>query len=351
VPSPLAHYAIGAAGLHAFEMPRRRLALLSLWAVAPDLDALPAIAWTLLAPHLDLGADALRFGANLLGHRGFSHTFLAAGLAALVVWLVTRRRREALAAGLAWSLHVVLDTLTDWSTIPFWPLSDRTYMVPLVTGLDPLLTLASIGTIAALLGPVVADELGWPGPRKRARLERWGRRWGKGLAFASAGAVLFSAATVGWTAAASDAGQALPANAPRTAALDRPADAEAEAWNVTTRWTPVADGDTRQIPYVANASAEAPDDAIADAECALANMGPFAPVDEPAWKLRQEDGVWIAQAQDLVRNATGTGGPHVHVALADGTVEAAWVTGGAEDEDPWYRATIPSVLWEEAGCL
>lgn len=348
MPSSLAHYAVGAAGLRVLDLPRRQLALFSLWSVVPDLDVAPAIAWSLSAPHLPIGAEGLRTGARLLGHRGFSHTFPAAVLVGLLVWAWTRNRRHALAAGLAWGLHVLLDTLTDWSTIPFWPFSEATYRVPLVTGLDPLLTILSLGAIVALLGPVVTERLGWPGPAWRGRLDGWGRRWGRGLAYASVGAVVVSAAFVGWTAAVADAGTVLPANAPRTASLDRPADAEADAWNVTTRWLPPGEGSTRRIPYVANAS-QAPPDLVDEAECTLEDLGSFAPVDDPVWTLRREGNVWIAQAQDLVRNATGTGGPQVHVAIGDERVKAAWITG-EDGERSRLRLPLPDALVEEDPC-
>lgn len=347
MPSSLAHYAFSAAGLRVLDLPPRKLALYSLWAVAPDLDIAPAIAWTLSAPHLPLSADALRTGARLFGHRGFSHTIAAALLAGLLVWGLTRDRRHGLAAGLAWATHVVLDTLTDWSTIPFWPVSDAELMIPLVTGLDPLLTLASLGTIVALLGPIATEKLGWPGETKRASLAAWGRRWGPGLAYASVAAVAFSAAMVGWTAASDDAGLALPADAPRTAALDRPANAEADAWAVTTRWLPPTEGDTRRIPYVANAS-EAPANVVPAAECAFDALGPFAPVDRPVWRLHREGETWIASAQDLVRNATGTDGPRLHVAVANGTPQSAWIGGGPDG--PRFRTELPTTLLEASSC-
>jgi membrane-bound metal-dependent hydrolase YbcI (DUF457 family) len=348
VPSPLAHYAVGAAGLHLTDLPRRKLAIVGLWSAAPDLDALPALAWNLLAPRLDLGAEALRTGAWITGHRGFSHTFAAALLVGLLVWGYTRRRKPALLAGGLWAFHIVLDTLTDWSTAPFWPISDQAYMAPIVTGLDPLLTLASIGAVLALLGPVIVEKLGWPGPNKRAKVDRWGHRWGRPLAYASLAAVVFSASMVGWTALASDDRVALPANAPRTASLDQPIDAEAETWTVTTRWVPPGEGDTRVVPYAANAS-QAPEGVLPAAECAFEAIGPFAPVDRPIWELRDQGDRWVATAQDLVRNATGTEGPRLHVAVANGTLEEAWVTGG-QDEEPAFRSTIPKALLEDAAC-
>lgn len=347
MPSSLAHYAVSAAGLRVLDLPPRELGLYGLWAVAPDLDIVPAIAWTLSAPHLPLSADALRTGAHLFGHRGFSHTLPAALLAGLLVWGLTRDRRHALAAGLAWGLHVLLDTVTDWATAPFWPLSDAEFMLPLVTGLDPLLTLASAATIVALLGPMVAEKLGWPGEARRTAFAAWGRRWGPGLAYASVAAVAFSAAMVGWTAAGDDAGLALPAHAPRTAALDQPADAEADAWAVTTRWLPPTEGDTRRVPYVANATG-APATVVPAAECALDALGPFSPVDRPVWRLHRQGDRWVASAQDLVRNATGTEGPRVHVAVADGSPEAAWIGGG--QDGPRFRTELPTTLLEASPC-
>lgn len=348
MPSSLAHYAIAAASLTPLDLPHRKLGLYSLWAVAPDLDVVPAIAWTLSAPHLPLGADALLAGGNLLGHRGFSHTIPAALLVGVLVWDLTRDRRHALAASTAWGTHVLLDTMTDWSTIPFWPFSEAVYMVPLVTGVDPLLTLFSIATIAALLGPPVADKLGWPGEAKRAQIDGWGQRWGRPMAYASVAALVFSAAMVGWAGLASGDAMALPAHAPRTATLDAEPDAEVDAWNVTTRRVPFAQGDTRQVPFAANAS-QAPEDVLPAARCAFDDLGPFAPVGHPVWELRQEDDRWIATAQDLVRNATGTGGPVMHLAVANGTVEDAWISGGG-DEEPRFRSLIPGPVLEGSSC-
>jgi membrane-bound metal-dependent hydrolase YbcI (DUF457 family) len=345
----MAHYAVGAAGLHLMGLRRRKLALVALWGAVPDLDALPAVAWTLSAPHLPLGADALRTGARLLGHRGFSHTLLAALLATVLVWAVTRDHEHAIAAGLAWSLHVGLDTITEWTTTPFWPISEATYRFPLVTTLDPLLTLFALLAIAALLGPPLVDRLDRFDETQSARVREWGHRWGDRFVYASVAAVAFSAATVGWVSIASEDPTALAAHAPRTVTLDAPVEAEAEAWTATTRWVPPTEGQARSIPYALNATA-APNGTIATAECALDAMGPFAPIDHPIWELREDErGRWIATAQDLVRNATRGGGPAVHVAIADGRLAEAWVADG-DAEEPRLRSSIPARVLEDARC-
>lgn len=349
--NPLAHYALGAAGLRALELPRRQWALLSLWSLAPDVDAFTAIAWTHLAADLGLGAEAVRLGGRLFGHRAFPHTFAAAALAALVAWIVTRHRRKAAAVGLAWSLHIVADTITVWSTIPFWPLSTEHVRWPLVTGLDPLMTAISALTVLALLGPIAVDKLDVLAPSHRVPFEAWGRRWGRGLALASAGTILLSAATVGWAAGTTDADVVLPGHTPRTVTLRPSIDADAETWNRTIRWIPPTEGDGTRIPYVASDTGEVPMEVLVDARCAYERMGPMAPIADPVWRLRQQGEGWIVEGRDLARHATDTGGPRIEVAVDDGAVNAAWVTrGGAGGEDAWYRAQIPQVLWQDAPC-
>lgn len=344
----MAHYALGAAGLDTLGVPRRRLALVSLWAAAADLDAIPALVWTLLAPHLPLGADALRTGAHLFGHRGLSHTFTLALVVGVAVWALTRSRRSGLAAGGLWAGHVVLDAITEWPTRPLWPLTDAVFQWPLVTTVDPLLTVTSLAATVALLGPVLADALGWPGTRRRARLDRWSRRWGSRLVYASLGAIAFSASIVGAADLLHDEATVLPANAPRTASLDRPAGADVDAWTVTTRWLPGLNGEARQVPYVANRTNATPAGLVSTAECALERMGPFAPVEHAVWTIRKGEPGWVVSGSDLIRNATG-GGPQVHVAVVDGAVHEAWIT---DEEDPTsrFRVPLPSVLWEEEPC-
>lgn len=344
----MAHYALGAAGLSLFDVPRRKLALASLWAAGADLDAVPALLWTVLAPNLDLGADALRTGAHVFGHRGLSHTFTAALLVGLAVWAFTRRRRAGLVAGGLWASHVVVDMITEWPTRPCWPLTDATVQLPLVTTVDPLLTLASTAAVVALLGPAVADGLGWPGDELRARFGRWGRRWGRALLYTTVGAVVFSASMVSATGLLHDGALVLPAHAPRTVDLDRPADAEVEAWNVTTRWLPGLDGSAREVPYVANRTHATPPDLVGTAECTLEKLGPFAPVEHPVWSVRRGEDGWVASGGDLLRNVTG-GGPKVHVAVANGTVQDAWVSRGEADSDG-FRVGLPSALWEDQPC-
>lgn len=347
----MAHYAVGAAGLASFGLRGRKLALYSLWGAAADVDFLPAIAWTLGAPQTGLGADALRTGARVFGHRGFSHTIVAALLAGLLVWALTRDREHGLAAGFAWTLHVVLDTLTEWTTIPFWPLTDASYRIPLVTTMDPIMTIASIVTIVALLGPSAFAKLGWPDASAREKLRDWGYRSGHRWAYLTLAAVAFSAAMVGWAGLASEDEVALAAHAPRTVTLDRPIAAEADAWTATARWLPALDGEPRSLSYATNAT-QAPDGTLATAECTLDAVGPFAPIDRPIWELRPSgDGEarWIASAHDLVRNATGDDGPVVHIAIVDGQVQQAWIGEAGEDE-PGFRPTLPDQLWEESAC-
>lgn len=348
MPNSLAHYAIAAAGLKPLGVQRRELALASLWSVAPDLDVIPAVAWSLAAPHVPVSSDMLLVGAHLFSHRGFSHTFSAALLVAGLVWWIVDRR-QGLLAGLAWAIHVGADMLTTWSTRPFWPVSDLSVQFPLVTGVDPLLTIVSAGTVVALLGPLLAARLEWPGAGKRASFERWGRRWGQPLAYASIGAIALSTLTVAWGMTASPDATVLPGHTPITVGLDEVPEAQTEAWNVTTRWLPMQEGTTRQIPYVANMSEQAPSDIAQAGECALEALGPYAPIDDPFWELSVHEVGWSLIGRDLVRNATGTGGGALQVLIEDGQPRRAWVFGG-DAKDPRFRLQLPSVLLEDAAC-
>jgi len=111
MPSAFTHLVVGSATAQVLpaELPRRRLALaLGLAAAVPDLDVL---AFRLGIPY-----------GHPLGHRGFSHSLLAAALLGGVVALMATRNR-LLARRHAWSLlgvgflavasHGLLDAATD----------------------------------------------------------------------------------------------------------------------------------------------------------------------------------------------------------------------------------------------
>lgn len=345
----MAHYALGATCLRGIGLDREELGLASLWAVAPDLDAIPAVVWTFLAPRLDVGPQTLATAGHLLGHRGFSHTFLAAAVVALAVLAVTRRAKPTLVAGTAWGAHVIFDAITEWPTRPLWPFSTDAWHVPLFTVLDPLVTVVSVGAVVGLLGPPVLERLGWPAPRVRDRLEDWGSRWGAPLAYATLGAVALSAGTVLATAATTDAAAVLPGPTPRTVALDADPDADVEAWNATSRWLPGTEGTTERIPHVADASNASSQPPVEAAECALQRLGPYAPVEHPTWEATREEGAWTLVGRDLIRRTADGGGPRVAVSVEDGRVRDAWLTG---DEGPWsgFRVPLPMQLLEGPAC-
>lgn len=347
VPSSLAHYAVSAGILAAIGLRGRTLAIAALWAVVPDLDILTAVPWSLVGPELGLGADGLVTGQYLFGHRGLSHTFLMAGLVAVGVAAWTRRAKPALVAGLAWGSHVLLDALSPWPTTPYWPFSSAKVHVPIVTGLDPILTLVSAAAIVALLGPLARAR--WssiPGALDRWREAR--SRWGHRLAAASVAAVLVNVAWLGAVAATheADLSETYSANVPRTVTVVPTVD----GWVRETHWFPGTSSGSEVIPEVDNRSAY-PDvqPALASARCTIEELGPYNPVDDPIWVVRPgEEGLTI-EALDLVRNATGSGSPRLIFTFDNGTVDQVTLTG-EQGEDSWLRLPVPGPVVEAARC-
>lgn len=344
----MAHYAVAAALLAAFGLRRRELALGALWAVIPDLDVATAIPWTLAAPQLPLSADALVTGAYLFGHRGLSHTLLAAALAAAVAWAWTRQARWGLFAGLVWASHVVLDAVSPWPTTPYWPLSDATVHAPIVTGLDPIMTVASLAAIAALAAPFVAGRWESLGEARADRWRRFGHRWGHRFAYATLGAVLLNVAWLGAVAAGSGTSfsNTYSANVPRTVTVVP----DGDAYEVGLRWSPWDAPETQRIPMAANRTQGLPGaEAIEQARCMLPGLGPYATVDKPVWIARPgREGVTV-EAVDLLRNATSSGGPRLAFTFDDGRIERVATTGGNGDEG-WFSVGVPQPVVEAARC-
>jgi membrane-bound metal-dependent hydrolase YbcI (DUF457 family) len=348
VPSPLAHYAFAALSLRAVGFQRRELALVPLWAIVPDLDVLTALLWMLAGPNAPIGADALRTGAHLFGHRGFSHTFLAAILAAGIAWGI-KHRRAGVGVGVAWAGHVVLDTVTTWPTRPFWPVSNVEWHVPIVTTLDPVLTLASAAVTVTVLGPLVLEKLAWPDPAKRQAWTSRARQLQEPVMASVLGALVLAAATAG-TAGLLAGETAFPAHTPRTVTVDPAPSTSPDTYNATTRWVPWAQGTTEPVPRVddrANRSSQVPVDAL---ECTIDALGPYSTVETPVFRVTQDGQDTVVGAQDLMRNATGTGGPWTWFELDNATIQEAWITGD-DGRGSWLAYPIPQRVVEDASCL
>lgn len=104
-------------------VPWRLLIVGVLFAILPDLDVL-----------------GFRFGvryADILGHRGLSHSLLAALLAGLIGFLTAPFLRSGrftafLVCGGAVATHILLDAMTDGGlgVAVFWPWSEQRYFLP-----------------------------------------------------------------------------------------------------------------------------------------------------------------------------------------------------------------------------
>lgn len=126
----IGHVAMGltAARIHDLHPPRR-------W---PPLRAL--LLWSLLSMLPDVDVVGFRLGipyAAPFGHRGATHSFLAAALLALTALLVSGapRRRAAATAFLVFAVvasHDLLDTMTDGGLgcALLWPLSHHRFFAP-----------------------------------------------------------------------------------------------------------------------------------------------------------------------------------------------------------------------------
>lgn len=344
----MAHYAVAAAVLAAAGLRGRELVLGAAWAIVPDLDVVTAVPWTLAAPRLDLSADVLIQGAYLFGHRGFSHTVLAALLTGGGVWAVTRERRWGFVAGGAWASHVVLDGLSPWSITPWWPVSTAELHLPIVTTLDPLLTTVSVAAMVAIAGPYLARRI----ERVPDGVTRWlsstGTRYARPLAFASAGVLLVNAAWLGAVAVGASApfSGTYSSNLPRTTTVVDAGD----AWEVTHRWAPFTEGQSRNVEKVLDrVGGQAGQEALATARCTLPGLGPYSPVDRPIWVVRAADDGLRVEAIDLVRNATESGSPRLVFTVVDGTVERVEMTG-EDGPDGWLMIQVPEAVVEAARC-
>lgn len=341
----MAHYAVAAGALLLVGARRREAAIFALFAAAPDLDVVTAVPWALAAPHLGLDADALVLGANLLGHRGLSHTLVAAALAGGIVGAVTRRARPALLAALAWATHVGLDLLTPWPLAPFWPISSVEGRLPLVTTLDPVLATVATATVVALLAPILAGRLD-AGGRLRGLLARVDPAWGPRLAAASLVVLALHPAWIGGVAAAQGAalGDTHSANLPRTVTVVE----DGDGWTVTYRWAPFHDGEPRHVPERANRTATGNATQAMDAvACALPNLGPYGVVDEPALVARPGGEGILVEAHDVVRNATSSG-PHMELIVVDGEIREASTT--REGQSRGLDVQVPEPVLEAASC-
>lgn len=348
MPNSLIHYAAGALLAHGAGLRGRARALVPLVAVVPDLDVVTAVPWMVLAPHLPWGADALITGGWILGHRGLSHTFLAAVLCGIAVWLWRRDTRLAAIAGGIWASHVVLDIVTPWPTAPWWPISTVELQQPLVTTLDPVLTLASLAVVLALVAPVVLPRLPWPGQARRDRwIEGAQTRQGASLVAVSVAFVVVLG-TVPVTALALGAPLAdvHPSGSPGTVVVDRVGD----AYTLSFIAQPWVDEPHQTIPVVRGDASSVADQRVALARCVLENLGPYGTVDLPAFVVEaRPDGTSVVRAYDVIRNATQDGGPELRFVIDDGQVVQA-TTGGAGDDGPRFELALPQAVVEAAPC-
>lgn len=346
MPSPIAHFAVAAAVLALLGFGRREVALGGLWAMVPDLDFITAIPWTVLAPHAPWSADTLILVEHLAGHRGLSHTFLAAVLAWGAGWAITRRARWGLIVGIGFISHILFDVITVWSIAPFWPFSTVSFRYPIVTTVDPLLTVASVLAFVALVGPLLVSRYGWA-------LEGWGgwvrsrgKRWGRSLALASLGVVVLNAAWIGGVAVVQDVpfGDTHSAHVPKVVTLIE----QEERWLVEERWSPFSEGEVRVVEKRSNQTASGDAEAAMDAvTCTLEGFGPFSLSDDPVFVARPAVEGVLVEARDMVRNATGEG-PVMVFLVEEGVVVRAWTTGEPA-ESPW-RILVPQAVVEAARC-
>lgn len=161
MPLPIAHALVGAsvaAALHTRpDSQRYRVALISgaILANAPDLDFL-----LVFALH------------NRAWHRGFTHSLVFAGFACLLFVLTfgTRRLRDALAYGLAYASHCLLDFLTTRAgggVELFWPFSAErpglrwVGLSELPSRLPPLDVLKWLAVEFAIFAPLLLAVLYW----------------------------------------------------------------------------------------------------------------------------------------------------------------------------------------------
>lgn len=358
MPNPLIHYAVGAAALTPLGFRGRERALMALWAVAPDLDAITMALWLPLAPHVPLGADAHLALGWTFTHRGLSHTLLGALLVGGIVGAVRRDHRLALGAGVAWSAHFVADLFTPWRVVPFWPFSDAGYHWPVIVGSDPfLMVAATVATLAMLAQTGLVRRVGFL-ERRKDRLATWGRRWD-----APAIAVVFlgfalALATLGLTAAETDAPieRVHPAGLPATVTMGE--DPEGLFHVLEHRRTPWSAPEvtvTERVQFVNTTAAPQPE--LALARCLLPRLGPYSLAEVPVWSIeRLPDGRTEIRVLDAIRNATKAGGPaliftwHPDVDDAPRLPDRVELGNGVGDQR-WFRVEVPRPIVEDAECL
>lgn len=112
-----------ALGIGTQVIPLRLLAAGIICALLPDIDVI-SFQWGISY-------------ANILGHRGFSHSlafaFIAGGVGALIApWLHSGRRTAFWVMGGALLSHIVLDAMTNGGlgVAFFWPMSTTRYFLP-----------------------------------------------------------------------------------------------------------------------------------------------------------------------------------------------------------------------------
>lgn len=142
---PITHGALGAACAQAFLHKRdKRNAWIvgGLAAMSPDLDIF-----------IHSKSDPMLV---FLYHRNFTHSFLFIPIGALVValaFMVFKRFRShwqvtLLAALIGYATHGLLDALTSYGTMLFWPFSDQRISWDLVAIIDPMVTIPLVLGVA-----------------------------------------------------------------------------------------------------------------------------------------------------------------------------------------------------------
>ncbi|KTD38855.1 integral membrane protein [Legionella nautarum] len=142
---PITHGALGAASAQVFLHKRdKRNAWIvgGLAAMTPDLDIF-----------INSKSDPM---LALLYHRNFTHSLLFIPIGALLValaFLVFKRFRThwqltLIAAFIGYATHGLLDALTSYGTMLFWPFSDQRISWDLVAIIDPMVTIPLVLGIA-----------------------------------------------------------------------------------------------------------------------------------------------------------------------------------------------------------
>src|SRR5690554_3991388 len=126
-------------------------------------------------PDLDVLIDYGNPLAQMINHRGFSHSlFVLTGLSFLLVWLARRLRLQADGRGygrlwltiwLVLVTHPLLDAFTSYGTQLWWPLRPTPASWSSVFIIDPFYTLPLLGGVLIALAvgprPRVSRALGW----------------------------------------------------------------------------------------------------------------------------------------------------------------------------------------------